>query len=422
MDGTLRLPDLNRDYAAALASFTAWYVHEAPRIRSPRELVRQTCERFVAHGVPLLRFSAFLLMLHPDHFGVAHRWYRDGAEIKTAWGSYAIWNTAVIKDSPIAVILEGAAAVRRRLAGEHAQIDFPVLKEYVAEGATDYVVMHLPFSDEGRHSIAFATDRPGGFNPAELAFVDAMLPHMARQSELLTLRYLTTTLLDTYVGRKAGERVLTGQIRRGSGETIRAVIWFSDLRGFTSLSDRLPRDALLQLLNGYFDCVGASIEAAGGEILKFIGDAVLAIFPLGVRYDLGVTVRAAMRAAERARGGLAELRKLPGGAELDFGVALHVGDVMYGNIGTSQRLDFTVIGPAVNLTARLESLAGSLGEPILVSAEIAKVLGNGVESIGRHTLKGMATPVEAFRPAPSPPSNTDEHGRRTDRSNARARP
>ncbi|HEY7609706.1 MAG TPA: adenylate/guanylate cyclase domain-containing protein [Alphaproteobacteria bacterium] len=400
MDGTVSLPDVNRNYAAALESFTAWYVHEAPRIRSARQLVRETCERFVAHGVPLARFTALLLMLHPDHFGVAQRWYRGNPEVRTARGSYAIWNRPVLQESPYGEINRGAAALRRRLVGPNAQIDYEVLKEYVAEGCTDYVIMHLPFSDEGRHAAAFATDRPEGFTTAELSFFDAMLPHLARQSELLTLRYLTTTLLDTYVGRKAGERVLTGQIRRGSGETIRAVIWLSDLRGFTTLSDRLARDALIALLNGYFDCVGGAIAAAGGEILKFIGDAVLAIFPLGARYDLGVIARAALGAAERARAGLADLRKLPGGAELDFGIALHVGDVMYGNIGTSQRLDFTVIGPAVNMTARLESLAGALGEPILVSAEIASALGAaGLESVGRHALKGMAAPVEAFRPA-----------------------
>jgi adenylate cyclase len=399
MDGPLSLPDVNRDYAGALAAFTQWYVHEAPRIRSSRQLVRETCERFVAHGVALQRFVALLLMLHPDHFGVSQRWTRGNPDVKTSRGTYEIWNRPVLQESPYGEINRGAAALRRRLVGPHARIDFDVLKEYVADGCTDYVIMHLPFSDGGRHAVAFATDRPEGFTPAELAFLDAMLPHMARQSELLTLRYLTTTLLDTYVGRKAGERVLTGQIRRGSGETIRAVIWLSDLRGFTTLSDRLPRDALLALLNGYFDCVGAAIEAAGGEILKFIGDAVLAILPLDARYDLAVTARAAVRAAERARTGLAEVRKLPGGADLDFGVALHVGDVMYGNIGTSQRLDFTVIGPAVNLTARLEALTATLAEPILVSAEVAKALGNGVESVGRHSVKGLTGPVEAFRPA-----------------------
>ena len=393
------LPDVNRDYDGALAAFTAWYVHEAPRLRSARELVRQTCERFVAHAVPLKRFTALLLMLHPDYFGVSQRWSRGSDEVKTSRGSYEIWNRPVLQDSPYGEIYRGAAALRRRLSGPHAQIDYDVLKEYLADGCTDYVIMHLPFGDEGRHAAAFATDRSGGFTAAELRLMDAMLPHMARQSELLTLRYLTTTLLDTYVGRKAGERVLTGQIRRGSGETIRAVIWFSDLRGFTPLSDRLPRDTLIALLNGYFDCVGRAIDAAGGEILKFIGDAVLAIFPLGARRDLAETARAALAAAQQARAGLAALRAMPGGSGLDFGVALHVGDVMYGNIGTAQRLDFTVIGPAVNMTARLQSLAAALAEPILVSAEIASsVGGTGLESVGHHTLKGLPQAVEAFRP------------------------
>ncbi len=397
------LPDVNRDYDAALAAFTAWYVHEAPRIRSARELVRRTCERFVAHGVPLRRFTALLLMLHPDYFGISQRWSRGSDEVKTSRGSYEIWNRPILQDSPYGEINRGAAALRRRLAGPHARIDYDVLKEYAAEGCTDYVIMHLPFGDEGRHAAAFATDRPGGFTPAELRLIDAMLPHMARQSELLTLRYLTTTLLDTYVGRNAGERVLTGQIRRGSGETIRAVIWFSDLRGFTPLSDRLPRDTLIALLNGYFDCVGGAIAAAGGEILKFIGDAVLAIFPLGAGRGPAEAAQAALGAAQAARAGLAALRALPGGDGLDFGVALHAGDVMYGNIGTAQRLDFTVIGPAVNATARLQSLASTLGEPILVSAEIAAAVGAAsLESVGRHALKGLAEPVDAFRPARSP--------------------
>ena len=398
MTGTL--PDVNRDYGAALGAFTDWYVHEAPGLRSPRALVRETCLRFVAHGVPLQRFTAFMLMLHPDYFGTAHRWWRGRDEVKTSFGSHDIWNTALLRDSPNAVIHQGAAALRRRLEGPGAWIDFAVLREYLDEGSTDYVCMHLPFSDGSRCAIAFATGRPAGFTLAELKLVDAMLPHMARQSELLTLRFLTTTLLDTYVGRQAGERVLTGQIRRGSGETIRAVIWLSDLRGFTTLSDRLPREALIALLNAYFDCVGGAIDEAGGDILKFVGDAVLAIFPLAGDADLAATGRAALAAAAKARAGLAELRKLAGGESLDFRTALHVGDVMYGNIGTAKRLDFTVIGPAVNLTARLESLAAALGEPILVSADIARAVGDGVECIGRHPLKGLLAPVEVFRPAP----------------------
>ncbi|MGH7002366.1 MAG: adenylate/guanylate cyclase domain-containing protein [Alphaproteobacteria bacterium] len=399
MAGLDSRPDVNRDYGAALADFTAWYLGEATLIRSPRVLVRETCLRFAAHGVPLQRFTAFLLMLHPDHFGVSHRWTRDSADIKTGRGSYSIWNSPVLQDSPYGEINRGAAALRRRLAPPRAQIDFEVLREYADEGATDYVIMHLPFSDGGRHAAAFSTDRPGGFTLPELMLMDAMLPHMARQSELLTLRYLTTTVLDIYVGRQSGERVLTGQIRRGSGENIRAVLWLSDLRGFTAISDRLPAQELIALLNAYFDCVGGAIEAAGGEILKFIGDAVLAIFPLPDPAALPAVSRSALGAALHARKGLAALRGQPGAATIDFGIALHAGDVIYGNIGTANRLDFTVIGPAVNLTARLESLTASLGEPILLSSEIAAALGMGAESVGRHRLKGLSEPVEAFRPS-----------------------
>ncbi|MCW5770264.1 MAG: adenylate/guanylate cyclase domain-containing protein [Rhodospirillaceae bacterium] len=396
----MMLPDANRDLAGAVAAFTEWYLGPATHIRSPRMLVRETCLRFVAHGVPLQRFTAFLLMLHPDHFGVAHRWHRGSDEIKTGRGSYTIWNSPTLQDSPYGEINRGAAAVRRRLEGPASRIDFDVLQEYVAEGATDYVIMHLPFSDEGRHAAAFSTDRPGGFTTAELILMDAMLPHMARQSEILTLRYLTTTLLDTYVGRQSGERVLTGQIRRGSVETVRAVIWMSDLRGFTPLSDHLPGADLIGLLNAYFDCVGGAIEAVGGEILKFIGDAVLAIFPLADGADLAAVSRGAVAAALAARQGLAALRERAGGAAIDFGTALHVGEVLYGNIGTSKRLDFTVIGPAVNLTARLEALTAALGEPIILSSAVAAALGGAQASLGHHLLKGISEPVEAFRPLP----------------------
>lgn len=399
MPETDRTTDVNLDFGRAVTEFTAWYLDEAPKIRSPRVLVRETCLRFTAHGVPLQKFVALLLMLHPDYFGASHRWTRGSAEIKSSRGSYAIWNSPVLQDSPYGEIYRGASALRRRLEPKPERVEYAVLEEYLDDGATDYVIMHLPFSDGGRHAAAFATDRPGGFTLAEMRLMDAMLPHMARQSELLTLRYLTTTLLDTYVGRQSGERVLTGHIRRGSGETIRAVVWLSDLRGFTALSERLPGAALVALLNAYFDCVGGAIEKAGGEILKFIGDAVLAIFPLADSGALPEVSRKALAAALLAREGLAKLRAVPGGSALDFGTALHVGDVHYGNIGTANRLDFTVIGPTVNRTARLESLTSALGEPILVSGEIAAAIGDGVESAGYHRLKGVPEPVEVFRPA-----------------------
>ncbi len=391
-------PDVNRDYAAALESLAAWYVHEAPAIRSPRGLVRETCRRLVAHGVGLQRFTAFMLMLHPDFFGVAHRWWRATDEVKSNQATHDIWTSNLMRTSPNRLIHEGAAAVRRRLTGPHAWLDFAVLDEYLAEGATDYVIMHLPFSDGGRHAVALSTDRADGFSLAELKLIDAMLPHIARQCEILTLRYLTTTLLDVYVGHRSGERVLTGQIRRGSGETIRAVIFMSDLTGFTPLTDRLPRERLIALLNDYFDCVGGPIEDSGGEILKFIGDAVLAIWPLDGGAPAEIC-RKALAAAHKARQGLAALReKHDQGGALDFGMALHVGDVMYGNIGTAKRLDFTVIGPAVNLAARLEGLTRALGAPLLLSPDFVNAADIAARSRGRHGVKGVNEPIEVFAP------------------------
>ncbi len=396
----MTIPDVNRDFDAALAAFTTWYVHEAPALRSPRTLVRETCEKFVEYGVPLQRFTAFILTLHPDYFGVAHRWWRGGGEVKTGFGNHAIWNTAVLQNSPVRLIHDGAAAVRRRLVGPHAVIDYKVLDEYIAEGATDYVLMHLPFSDGGRHAVALSTDRGGGFSVAELRLVDAMLPHMARLSEVLTVRHFASVLLDTYVGRQSGAEILAGNIRRGTGRTLRAVILMSDLEGFTALSERLPRDQLIALLNAYFDRLGGPVNERGGEILKFIGDAMLAIFPVAETdpASAGRAALAALAEAAAANAAAAAERAAAGLPAIRFGAGLHIGDVMYGNIGTRDRLDFTVIGPAVNLASRIEGLTRTLGAPVLVSADFVAASGIAARSLGRHTVKGLADPIEVFTP------------------------
>jgi adenylate cyclase len=209
-------------------------------------------------------------------------------------------------------------------------------------------------------------------------------------------------LLDTYVGRQSGGRVLAGQIRRGTGETIRAVIWLCDLRGFTNLSETLPRDTLIDLLNGYFGPMCDVVAGQGGEILKFIGDAMLAIFPIGS--ETAATCAAALVAAERAQAALIEenLRREPLGLpRIEYGLALHVGDVMYGNIGSDTRLDFTVIGPAVNLTARIESMCKQLGRPLLLSSDFVKAAGISAQSLGAFPLKGVGAEQEIFVPSTS---------------------
>ena len=217
-----------------------------------------------------------------------------------------------------------------------------------------------------------------------------MTPAVAVNLEIQALRRMARTLLDTYVGRQAGGRVLAGQIRRGMGETINAVIWLSDLRGFTSLSESSPRDELIEMLNRYFGPMCDAVEASGGEILKFIVDSLLAIFP--IELDAAAACRRALEAAHAA--GIAIeaenlLRTASGAPQIDYGLALHVGDVMYGNIGGDARLDFTVIGPAVNLTSRIESMCKDLQRSPLLSAEFVHASGVRAELLGEFALKGV---------------------------------
>lgn len=398
---TTAAEDVNRDFAAARDSFVRWITDEAFRLTSPRALVRATCERLLAHGVPLHRFTAFIFLLHPNYFGVAHRWARTTGKVDTTQGSHETFGTDLVQKSPIAAVFDGVECIRRRLTGPDAQLDFDVLADYRDEGATDYVLMRLEFTDGSKHTVTLSTDAPGGFTTAQLCLIRDGLPHLARLTEIQANRYLATTLLDTYVGHDAGARILDGTIRRGSGQTMHAVIWMCDMRRFTELSTSLPRDAMLDTLNAYFDCVGEPIATHGGEILKFIGDAVLAVWPAASDPAVCTACGQALVAAQQSRRRLAELnaeradKALP---PIDFGTALHVGDVMYGNIGTGNRLDFTVIGSAVNLVARIAGLCATLGEPVLTSRAFADANQGPFESLGCHPLKGVPEPTEIFRP------------------------
>jgi adenylate cyclase len=257
----------------------------------------------------------------------------------------------------------------------------------------------VPFADGSHKALSLATQRPGGFAPHELKLFEAMIPPVAFNLEVQSLRRTARTLLDTYVGKQSGGRVLEGQIRRGTGETIRAVIWLCDLRGFTNLSEALSREVLIDLLNCYFGPMCDAVASEGGEILKFIGDAMLAIFPIGE--DAARTCKAALIAAERAQAALAEENERRRGAGLpriEYGLALHLGDVIYGNIGSDTRLDFTVIGPAVNLTARIESMCRPLGRQLLLSSDFVKAGGTHAHSVGTFSLKGVGADQEIFVP------------------------
>ena len=302
-------------------------------------------------------------------------------------------------------------ALRRRLDGE-AVAEFPFLGKLRGEGFTDYLATPLHFTNGEIHVASWAARQPAGFTDEDVVALMAVARPLARLVEIRSLRRTEATLLETYIGRQAGARVLAGHIRRGDTESIHAAIWLSDLRGFTSLADRLPPRELTALLNRYFDCQVPAIEARGGEVLKFMGDGLLAIFPTADDGPARVCA-AALAAAREARANILALeRKAAVGrsAGLPFSLALHVGEVLYGNVGGGRRLDFTVIGPAINLAARLERLARELGRSIVASAEFAGICGDRLTSLGSHALRDISALQPAFGlPEESAPAGSKYH-------------
>ncbi len=249
--------------------------------------------------------------------------------------------------------------------------------------------------------MTYATRQPGGFSDAHVALLDGVRHELAAAVEIRYLRFTAKMLMNTYVGPQAGQRVLDGQIKRGMGETIRAAIWFCDLKGFTALSEALSGEPLIELLNDYFDVMTTAIEGEDGEILKFIGDAVLAIFMPGEDGDRGAA-RRALTAAQAAETAMAErngTRAAVGKAEIGYGIALHFGDVLYGNVGGQNRLDFTVIGPAVNLASRIEALTRDVDRALLVSGEFAALHSGAFEELGNYTFKGITGERPVFAPS-----------------------
>jgi adenylate cyclase len=404
------ISDLPQADAAPLLRSTnpliQWLWDEGWAIASLPELARGLGRAMVAAGIPVMRLRLTLRTMHPQLAGLSHSWLRDDDTVEEFWPPLSVLREDTFLKSPYALLFQGAGAVRRRLDIAGPVLDFPILVELRAQGATDYVALPIVFSDGRINAVTLATDRPGGFTTAELRTVAEMLPVLARLMEVHALRRTAETVLETYLGHLTGERVLDGLIHRGEGEDIHAVIWLCDLRGSTPLADRLPRRAFLELLNDYFECMAGAVLAHRGEVLKFIGDAMLAIFPIGAVSEhperCPEHARAcadAIAAAREAICGMADLNRQRAERRdppLRFGIALHLGDVMYGNVGAPGRLDFTVVGPAVNEAARLEAMCKVLERPLVISAEFARVLPQPLVSLGVHALRGVRRPHELF--------------------------
>ncbi len=392
-----------------------WVIREAWRIRNPRKLVDEFCARLVAEGVPLWRFRAHIPALHPEVFGDSYLWRREVGRTEYSTADHSMRLSDEYRLSPLHVVGETRRMLRRRLVGSDAKRDYPLLERLKADGGTDYVALPLEFNDGSNGYATYASDGANGFTDRHLEVFRDLTVCVTRLAENLAIRQLAIRILDIYVGHDAGARILAGQVMRGSGDTINAAIWFCDLRGFTAMSDSLPREQLIELLNAYFDRMAGPVNSHGGEILKFIGDGMLAIFRVDESRDQRAASGAALQAAVDAAAAMGELnrdRKAASLAELGFGISLHMGDVMYGNIGATGRLDFTVIGPAVNLVNRMQALCRDLEREILVSADfaaefidgtangmangMANGIGSRLVSLGHHRLRGVGSAQEVF--------------------------
>ncbi len=374
-----------------------WLVREGRLIADPAELVGQMMERLVAAGAPISRFTIGLQAIHPQWRTMGFEW-RPGQKVVQAGRPHGIENTPVYIGSPIQELVETQRPVRYRL-DKLTAANHPILHELAASGGTDYYATPMRVAVGRAPALTFMTNRPQGFTESDLGKFHRLMDHMAPVVESRIGQRLSTTLMDTYLGRIVGEQIMNGVIRRGDGQLINAVLWFSDLRDFTGLNERLPGDQLLELLNNYLQLVGDALSANGGEILKFIGDGVMAYFPAEDALFLPMVTGSAIAAARKVIDDVAnanEARATGGLDPIRFGIGLHVGPVMFGNVGTEDRLDFTVIGPAVNRAARLESLTKELGVPVLASAEFNAVCQQPLKSLGQHPLRGVPQPVEVF--------------------------
>jgi adenylate cyclase len=278
-------------------------------------------------------------------------------------------------------------------------MDYPVLAEFKAGGVTDYLVNPLTSTDGLIHVVSWSTTDLDGFSGANIQILESVEPLLARVAEIRALRRTVVTLLDTYVGHQSGERILAGRIRRGDTEAIRAAIWLSDLRGFTELADRLPGTTVIAVLNRYYDCQIPPILERGGEVLKLMGDGLLTIFPVANEAAEADVCSQALEAARDFRSRVGALKDPIGDGSIErfrFGLALHIGELLYGNIGGGDRLDFTSIGPAVNLAARLEKVSAELGRSVLVSADFAKHCQGRLAPLGDFAFKGFAQRMNAF--------------------------
>ncbi|HLT02687.1 MAG TPA: adenylate/guanylate cyclase domain-containing protein [Geminicoccaceae bacterium] len=386
------------DRSPEVTAITNWIVQQG-LLRVPfAPLLEGFCERMVAIGVPLSRGYVSARTLHPTVRGTGCSWRAGEGTQDELYIHEAVGSEEFLRSPFQHMLRTGRTRMRLRLA-DMASVDFPVVERLRREGGTDYLAHIVEFGVDGREEktgalASWTTKDPRGFSSRDLALLDHMMPRLALAFSARLGFEITVNLLDTYVGPEAGRRILAGEIRRGMLQVISAVIFYADLRGFTSVADNHGREALVATLNDYFDCVVPVVGAHGGQVLKFLGDGLLATFPLEDHCAAAACERAMDAAAEALRcvRDLNAKRAADGHPVMDLDIVLHLGDLFYGNVGSADRLDFTVIGPAVNEAARIEALCAQHGVNLLTSEAFARAATRSADrlvSIGRFVLRGV---------------------------------
>lgn len=391
--------------SCTVADIENWLLYEAARESEMVLLFEQFIWRLVAARLPVDRASVHIGTLHPQLIGFAWNWLvNDGFcdEIKV---SQATNRTESYIRSALYRVFELGESVRRKTRDPAAQIEFPILKELAEQGISEYIAIPMNGAGTYRNAMTVSTKRAEGFSETDFATIRRLLDLFALHVERHIALRIAENTLNAYLGETAAEKVLRGTINRGAGERIRAIIWMSDLRGFTDLSGRLGDANMIALLNAYFECLAGAVLRHGGEVLKFMGDGLLAAFPIEDGAKRAAT--AAVAAAGEALAGLDRLNTdapppldtFDGWKPLRTGIALHEGDVFFGNIGAPERLDFTVIGSAVNEASRVEALQKTLGRNLLITEAAARHLDLELDDLGAHALRGVEGKMRIFSPS-----------------------
>ena len=372
-----------------------WLIGEARVTCTPLDLIDGFCRRLVERGVPLWRLRAGQRLANPLASAWGVIWTRDGSDTHEYLVPRTMLSTGAYFGSPFQYVIQHRRTFRRRLNGLDPERDHEVLHEMAAAGGSDYLALPLEYGDGSVQGMSLVSDGAGGFAEWHLELIERLRQPLAAALEPTAMRRSSASLLRTFLGDGPADAVLAGAIRRGDHRHIEAAILLADLRGFTAMSERFGEADLFAALDRYFEAVVEAVRGAGGDVLKFVGDGILAIFPLETAGSRAAACAAALRAIARARQNLAGAAAADG-TPLLFRAALHVGQVVYGNIGSPDRLDFTVLGAAVNLVGRLEGLAKHLDRATLCSAAFACELDAPPASIGRFPLKGVADAQEVF--------------------------